>query len=151
MTKKTLASSAAVCPCRAGDDSKEALSYANCCEPWHLGFDQNQHATTPEQLMRSRYSAYALAQPGHARGQDLLRYLQNTWHTSTVPSDLELSPSQWLRLQVMDAQTAGDAAVVEFVAVYKVNGKAHRLHEVSRFVRSDDGARWVYIDGEGGA
>jgi SEC-C motif domain protein len=49
----------------------------------------------------------------------------------------------------MDAQTAGNAGVVEFVAIYKVNGKAHRLHETSRFVRSNDGARWIYIDGEG--
>jgi SEC-C motif domain protein len=135
MTKKSLAGMATACPCRAGDDSNPApLSYAECCEPWHVG---------------SRYSAYALAQPGYQRGPDLLRYLQNTWHSSTVPIDLELSPSHWLRLQVMDAQTVGNAGVVEFVAIYKVNGKAHRLHETSRFVRSDDGARWVYIDGEG--
>jgi SEC-C motif domain protein len=152
MTKKSLAGMglATACPCRAGDDSYPApLSYAECCEPWHVGFDHGKHAPTPEQLMRSRYSAYALAQPGYQRGPDLLRYLQNTWHSSTVPIDLELSPSHWLRLQVMDAQTAGNAGVVEFVAIYKVNGKAHRLHETSRFVRSNDGARWVYIDGEG--
>jgi SEC-C motif domain protein len=98
--------------------------------------------------MRSRYSAYALAQPGNPRGQDLLRYLQNTWHISTTPTDLELSPTQWMRLQVVDAQTAGNAGVVEFIAIYKVGGKAHRLHEVSRFVRSDDGTRWLYIDGD---
>jgi SEC-C motif-containing protein len=31
---------------------------------------------------------------------------------------------------------------VEFVARYKVGGKAHRLHEISQFVR-ESGA-WVY-------
>jgi SEC-C motif domain protein len=148
MMQKTVSSSNAICPCRLGGDPDKALSYAKCCEPWHLGWDQNRHAPTPEQLMRSRYSAYALAQPGHPRGHDLLRYLHNTWHTSTVPTDLELSPTQWIRLQVVDAQSAGDAGVVEFIAIYKVGGKAHRLHEVSRFVRSDDGVRWVYIDGD---
>jgi SEC-C motif-containing protein len=40
----------------------------------------------------------------------------------------------------------GDHAIVEFVARYKVNGRAHRLHEVSRFVRED--GRWFYVDGE---
>ena len=38
---------------------------------------------------------------------------------------------------------------VEFVARYKVNGRAHRLHEVSRFVREagEGGMRWFYLDG----
>jgi SEC-C motif-containing protein len=35
---------------------------------------------------------------------------------------------------------------VEFVAVYKINGKAHRLHEISRFVREGD--QWFYVDGQ---
>nr|MBP6645749.1 hypothetical protein [Burkholderiaceae bacterium] len=40
--------------------------------------------------------------------------------------------------------------VVEFVARCKVNGKAERMHETSRFVRVRDalGERWVYIDGD---
>jgi SEC-C motif-containing protein len=35
---------------------------------------------------------------------------------------------------------------VEFVARYKVQGKAHRLHERSRFVRQE--GRWFYVDGD---
>jgi len=35
---------------------------------------------------------------------------------------------------------------VEFVARYKLNGRAFRLHEVSRFARVD--GRWLYVDGE---
>ena len=38
-----------------------------------------------------------------------------------------------------------DRDTVEFVARYKVNGRAQRLHEVSRFVRED--GRWFYLDG----
>ncbi len=40
----------------------------------------------------------------------------------------------------------GDAGVVEFVAHHKVNGRAGKLHEVSRFVRED--GPWRYVDGE---
>ncbi len=39
---------------------------------------------------------------------------------------------------------------MEFVARYKIGGRAHRLHEVSRFVReagSGDVPRWYYLDG----
>ena len=39
------------CPCTSGSD------YASCCEPI---ITQQQQAKTAEQLMRSRYSAYAL-------------------------------------------------------------------------------------------
>ena len=36
--------------------------------------------------------------------------------------------------------------VVEFVARYKIGGKAHRLHETSRFVR--EGEQWFYLEGD---
>ena len=35
---------------------------------------------------------------------------------------------------------------VEFVARYKINGRAFRLHEHSRFVRYR--GAWVYVDGD---
>ena len=36
--------------------------------------------------------------------------------------------------------------MVEFVARYKVDGRAHRLDEISRFVR--EAGQWFYIDGK---
>jgi len=39
-----------------------------------------------------------------------------------------------------------DHATVEFVARSKLSGRAHRLHEISRFVRED--GRWYYVDGD---
>jgi SEC-C motif domain protein len=143
---KNIVHSSTPCPCRVRDDVPR--SYADCCQPWHAGLAQGVHAPSPEQLMRSRYSAYALAQPGKPQGLDMLRYLEATWHVSTAPSDLELSPTQWTGLQVLHAHASQDAGVVEFVAHFKDGGKAQKLHEVSRFVRSDDGARWLYIDGQ---
>jgi SEC-C motif-containing protein len=34
---------------------------------------------------------------------------------------------------------------MEFVARYKVGGRAQRLHEISRFVR--EAGQWLYVDG----
>ncbi len=124
------------------------MAYAQCCQPWHLGWQHGVHATTPEQLMRSRYSAYALATHNNPQGHAMLTYLQATWHHSSAPGDLELSPIQWTGLQVLIADQSQDAGIVEFVAHYKENGKAQKMHEISRFTRSDDGARWLYIDGQ---
>jgi SEC-C motif domain protein len=90
--------------------------------------------------MRSRYSAYAL---GHEP------YLLATWHATTRPVELRLSEEKgkWFKLEVKWAQeTNEDRATVEFVARYKLGGRAHRLHETSHFVRED--GRWFYVDGE---
>ena len=88
--------------------------------------------------MRSRYSAYVLGQ---------IDYQLATWHPSTAPGELELSPVKWLGLEVLHAQSAGDAGLVEFVARLRDGGgRAQRMHETSRFVR--EAGRWYYIDGE---
>ena len=90
--------------------------------------------------MRSRYSAYALK---------LEAYLLATWHVSTRSAALDLAAdnTQWLELEVKKhAQESADHATVEFVARYKIGGRAHRLHEISRFVREE--GKWFYVDGE---
>ena len=90
--------------------------------------------------MRSRYSAYVLG---------LDDYLRATWHATTRPAagdPLCDSTTRWLGLEIRShAPGAGDEATVEFVARYKVGGRAHRLHEISRFVREE--GRWYYVDG----
>lgn len=92
--------------------------------------------------MCSRYSAYTLAKAD---------YLLGTWHESTRPGTLDLSDAgtvNWLGLKIVRTEAGGPddvRGVVEFVARYKVGGKAHRLHETSRFVRED--GQWFYLDG----
>lgn len=90
--------------------------------------------------MRSRYSAYTFLREG---------YLLDTWHASTRPDALDLAAdrqTRWLGLEVRRSEPTGaDTAIVEFVARYKIGGRAHRLHEISRFVR--EGGRWYYVDG----
>ena len=123
------------CPCGGG------LDLADCCGLWHKGLSTGAHAPTPEALMRSRYSAYVMA---------LEAYLLSTWHTSTRPPSLDLSEdsnTRWLGLEIRKhEQTGTDSAIVEFVARYKIAGRAHRLHETSRFVREQ--GRWYYVDGQ---
>jgi SEC-C motif-containing protein len=122
-----------LCPC--GDANKE---YTDCCARYLNG---REDAATAEVLMRSRYTAYTL------ENED---YLLATWHPSTRPDSLKLADGphkKWLGLRVSrHEQTGKDHSVVEFVARYKVGGRAHRLHEISRFVR--EGGRWFYVDGE---
>jgi len=120
-------------PCPCGSERP----YPECCGRWHEGLADGVGAPTPEELMRSRYSAYVLG---------LLEYLLATWHPSTSPGDLELAPIKWLGLEVRHAQAQGDVGVVEFVARLRDQGRGQRIHEVSRFVREN--GLWYYIDGQ---
>lgn len=89
--------------------------------------------------MRSRYTAFVLERAD---------YLQATWHPSTRPAALDFEPgTKWLGLAVRRHRPTGeDRAEVEFVARYRVGGRAVRLHETSRFLR--EGGRWFYVDGD---
>ena len=129
MKQKTKNPVAAVaCPCGGGE-------YTACCARFHDGAVPD----TAEQLMRARYSAYVLG---------LMDFVRDTWHTGTSPPSAELThdaATRWLGLEVKRHATGNDEATVEFVARYKTEGRAHRLHEVSRFVRED--GHWFYVDG----
>lgn len=121
------------CPCGS------EVPYSQCCEPLHLGLQQ---AITAEQLMRSRYSAYVLG---------LEDYLLNTWHLDTRPTTLGLANElgiKWMGLKIVDVVAGSEKdsqGEVEFIARFKVNGKAERLHERSRFNKEQ--GHWFYIDG----
>lgn len=119
------------CPCASGHN------YQDCCGPFLSG---TALAPTAETLMRSRYTAYALGD---------MAYLRSTWHSSTRPVDLGDGPEpKWVGLTILASEggspTEADG-MVEFVARYKIKGRAFRLHERSRFAR-EDGA-WRYVDG----
>lgn len=119
------------CPCLSG------LLYDACCGRLHSGVATAQ---TAEQLMRSRFSAFAVGDP---------EYLMSTWHSSTRPASLELDDDlRWYRLDILATQAGGPfdtAGVVEFEAFYRSSEGPGTQHEVSRFVR-EDGA-WLYVDG----
>ncbi|MCZ2847885.1 YchJ family protein [Modestobacter sp. VKM Ac-2978] len=119
------------CPCGTG------LSYAECCGRLHAG---PATAATAEQLMRSRYSAFAVGDAG---------YLLSTWHSSTRPRTLDLDPAvRWTGLEVL-ATTGGTLlapeGTVEFRAHHRAGGVRGAQHEHSRFARED--GQWRYVDG----
>ena len=119
------------CPC-----DPEA-TYAQCCGRY---IDGAAAAPTAQALMRSRYSAFVLERTD---------YLLATWHASTRPPELRFDqPSpRWLGLEIRaDDATGTDRAMVEFVARFRVGGRAQRLHERSRFVREE--GRWYYVAGD---
>ena len=121
------------CPCLSG------LTYEACCGPLHAG---TSTAQTAEQVMRSRYSAFAVGDAD---------YLSATWHASTRPGALELDADRrWYRLDILRTERGGPfdtEGVVEFRAYHRsAEGKGSQ-HEVSRFTRED--GRWLYVDGVG--
>jgi SEC-C motif-containing protein len=124
------------CPCGSGK------SYDACCRPFVAG---ESLPGTAEQLMRSRYCAYVLRDSA---------YLLDTWYRSSRPGNLSLDKEtapDWIGLKVKGTESGGEKdleGTVEFVARYKVNGKAHRMHEVSRFIKQNN--KWFYVDGESG-
>lgn len=124
-----------VCPCGRTTAKALPLSLAVCCGPYHEG----QPAPDAERLMRSRYSAFVLGD---------VPYLLSTWHSTQRPAELTLETGgKWLGLEIKQHRVTGaDTAEVEFVARFRVAGKAVRQHERSRFVRED--GRWFYVDGD---
>jgi len=119
------------CPCLSGE------TYDACCGPLHRG---TASAATAEQLMRSRYSAFAVGDAA---------YLRSTWHPSTRPDRLDLDPDvRWTRLDVLATERGGPfdtQGTVTFAAHHRGPDGRGVLREVSRFVR-EDGA-WSYLDG----
>jgi SEC-C motif-containing protein len=121
-------------PCHCG----AAQSYEQCCGVFVSGLAP---APTAEALMRSRYSAYV-------EGNE--PYLLASWHPQTRPSRVRLDPQQrWLGLRIKSTEEGGSDDIrgkVEFVARFKINGKGHRLHEMSRFEKIQ--RCWYYLDGQ---
>jgi SEC-C motif-containing protein len=104
------------CPCGAG-------AYEVCCAPLIRG---QQLAPTAERLMRSRYSAFALA------GVELAACGQTRWLGLTVLAS--------------EAGDPGDAeGTVEFQARWSSRGRSGVLEERSRFGRGPQG-QWLYLE-----
>jgi SEC-C motif-containing protein len=128
----------APCPCGRLDTRKQALPFARCCGPY-LGDFAHTPAPDAQALMRSRYSAFVVEDAA---------YLLATWHPSQRPPDIAFERGiKWLGLEVRGHRLLDAShAEVEFVARSRQAGRAHRLHERSRFVCED--GRWFYVDGD---
>ncbi len=117
----------------------KAKPFQKCCGPFLSG---EKYAKTPEQLMRSRYAAFALG--GHGD------YLLSTWLPTSVKgltaSELSRKTLEWERLEVIASSQHGDKGVVEFKAYFRPlqgAGGLEVMHEVSDFIRIQ--SRWYYV------
>ncbi len=121
----------AACICLSGE------TYAACCGRFHTG---QSWAATAEQLMRSRYSAFA----AHYQS-----YLLQTWHPQTRPAEVGFDDDlQWRRLDILRTDHGGPldtAGTVRFMAHYRSAGQRGFQEETSSFMRIDH--RWFYVDG----
>lgn len=118
------------CPCGGTD-------FDACCGRF---IEQGALPPTAQDLMRSRYTAYTLSDE---------KYIRASWYPRTLPEG-QLTAREtnlkWVGLEVLRHEEQEDDATVEFIARYKIGGRAQRMHEVSRFVREE--GRWYYLDGQ---
>jgi SEC-C motif-containing protein len=116
------------CPCGSN------IHYSDCCQPLHQG----QAASSPEALMRSRFSAFAL---------QLKAYLLASWHPDTRPEQLDLDPNtQWKRLEILSARSKNNRGEVHFKATFCERDGWHLLEETSQFCFENN--HWFYYTGD---
>lgn len=125
------------CPCGSNLPSSE------CCLPLIKG---DRPAATAEQVMRARYSAYALAEVG---------YLLSSLHPDHRSDFDEKSTrtwaegSQWHSLEIITTEGGGpedSEGRVEFVASYTEKGIKKNHHELATFTKKD--GIWYFANGE---
>jgi SEC-C motif-containing protein len=119
-----------ICPC--GSEN----TYNDCCNIIHQDL---QKATTAEELMRARYTAYVTYN---------IDFIYNTYHTSTRgyqnKKEIEnwAKECKWMFLEIVKSKLN----TVEFKAHY-VDGTMNTYvhHEKSTFKQVQD--KWYYVDG----
>ena len=117
--------------CKCGSEKK----YKECCEPFIKGVKLPQ---TPEELLRSRFVAYATQN---------IKYIEETTHKKKMDQfdyngALEWSKTaQWEKLEILSFPKEDE---IEFIAWYQDNGEPIRHHETSQFKKEGD--RWFFYD-----
>ncbi len=130
-----------LCPCCS------QKNFAHCCQP----LLQGQPATSAEQLMRSRYTAYCVGDQAYLTRSEC----QASANETNIPNH------EWISLQIL-ATHKGSAkdkqGMVEFVAFYQGDHHHHhhdgeccdtdpqQLHERAYFIQKD--GHWYYQSGE---
>lgn len=122
------------CPCGLPN------SYKECCGKIHASIFK---ASSAEQLMRSRYTAFV-----KGNGD----YLMLSHHSSTrIAKDKKgivdwAKSVSWIKLKVLETAKGKENDIegtVSFKAFYYENGKVNSIDEKSAFVKEND--HWVYL------
>jgi SEC-C motif-containing protein len=126
------------CPCGTG------RPFSECCEPFIKG---EAVPATAELLMRSRYSAYTLADIAYIKRTSAPEALKD-FDAKAAKEWAE--GAEWKSLQILSTDKGGPEdkkGTVEFQAVYSQDGKTLEHHEVSKFRKGSSG-EWLFIDGD---
>lgn len=125
------------CPCKSG------LSFSACCGRYIQSellslSASHMSAPSPEALMRSRYTAYAIK---------AFDYIANTYASSANPPSIQeiaegADETEWVNLNILKSSDTQ----VEFQAFYRIGNRFFLLQELSDFVIEQ--GQWKYISGE---
>lgn len=123
-----------LCPCCS------MLDYELCCKSFT---DGKKAPKTPEQLMRSRYTAYSQANIAYIKktmqGKPLINFNEEEAHKWA-------SSVHWLGLKIVSSTIENeDIGFVEFIASFLKNNQVNTMHERSEFHRKK--GIWFYVDG----
>lgn len=123
-------------PCPCGSNQP----YPTCCGPY---INQKRPAPTPEALMRSRYTAYSLADMDYIQRSMKGKPLQ---HFDAVAGARWASKVIWLDLRILEHRMIDtEHGHVTFLARFIEHQRVHYLQENSEFRREQ--GQWFYVDG----
>lgn len=122
------------CPC------EQKKYYIDCCGKF---LQKKMFPSTPEELMRSRYTAHV---------ENNMEYIRETMREPALLNFNEKGRDRrslkWLGLEVVKTYLdpiKKNIGYVEFIANYKINNINQKIHELSEFHLVND--RWYYVDG----
>lgn len=117
--------------------------FNTCCEPFLLG---STLPPTAEALMRSRYSAFAVANVDYLQ-KTLVRASRRTFDRKGSLQWAKMSTWKGLEIVAVERGQASDTdGIVEFIARYEVKGEPKEHHERSLFRKNGD--QWLYVTGD---
>lgn len=126
-----------LCPCKSG------RMFGECCGPVIAG---TVRAESAEALMRARYTSYVTGDIGFLK-TSATQAVQEQFDEQA--SKAWSAAAEWHGLEILKTEKgqSGDrTGIVEFRALYTANGEFCDHHEISTFVREEDG--WKFEDGE---
>jgi SEC-C motif-containing protein len=138
MNKPYQNNSQILCPCGTGKP------YSACCQPFHSG-------TLPDsalELMRSRYSAYALCLPAYIIATTHPANPHFNSHLAQWTQDISefCKHTEFKKLQILDAEEKDSLATVTFTAYLIQNKKDASFTEKSSFEKVN--GKWLYLNGQ---
>lgn len=116
------------------------VNYSECCGRF---IDNQEIPSTPEELMRSRYTAFAQAN---------VEYIADTMKSPAADNfDLEEARQaaqqlSWDTFEIVRSSMDGDNGSVEYIAYLVVDGAKHKLHKLCEFTREN--GNWYFINGQ---